>query len=420
MSKLTSLILGCALLTGCKGKPEHKEPPPQTGSAQPAGDAKWIDKLPQVSAGDTQLLMQFAIGLVRIGADGSLQVANAPSAAATDPRNPGGDPMAAGKAVQLAGLGDALGLPPVKAREESLLGVVETGQGSGSGSAADQNPADVAFARLAHPVFAQGAPAPPRRVTSGFALAHPGDVSGGVIVFADAGAKASVLVDVLAQTGGFVAVRRGNQVGALPIQLDRHAPALTSPLHPWFELRLGPTLELESVPAKPTAIASIDKVADAVKAAGAKAVDVLVDDKSKVQDVVAAVDQLRAAGIEAIGLGRVAGTDGGTRGEVPARVITWDFYLSEGDKAVNDQIRAALDPGFPPMRACYMAELLKAKDLAGEGQLDITVLASGKVQGASATGLPPALIACAVNAAKALTFPGGASKISTKIAFAPR
>lgn len=409
-----------AVLAACKGKEAGKQAPPTQGSAQGSGDARWVEKLPAVTAGDPQLLIQFAIGLVRIGADGSIAVATAPSAAPVDPRAPS-DPFGAAKAVPLAGLGEALGLPPIVARPESAFGVIENAGSAGSGTA--ENPADIAFARLGHPVPAGGAPVPPKRATSAFALIHPNDVSGGVMVFADATASAGTLVDVLAQTGGFLAVRNGSKLGALPLALDRHAPAPNSPHKSWFEVRLGPTIELEAVPAKPIPVESIAKLGEVAKAAGATAVDLLVGPDTKVQDVVAAVEQLRAANIDAIGLGRAPGADTGKRGDQGPRVLAWDFYMADVDKTATEKFQAALDPTYEPMRECYRAALAKTPDLSGTAQLAVFVAANGKVSGADAAGVPSALIACAVTAAKAATFPTGGTagaKVTAKLGFFPR
>ena len=359
MNKLTLIAVGLAALASCKGKESAKQAPAQTGSAQPAGgDARWAEKLPSVSGGDMQMLTSYAIGLVSIAVDGSLQLAAAPAKSATDPRTPGPDLFVGAKPVALDKLGEELGLPPIVARPESALGVIEAGS-AGSGSAAAENPVDAAFARLGHPVTAGGAPAPAKRLTTAFALAHPNDVSGGVMVFADARAPAGALVDVLAQTGGFLAVKNGAKLGALAVSVDRHAPVPVAPNKPWFELRLGKTIELESVPAKPITVESLAKVGDAAKAAGVSAVDVLVGPDTKVQDVVTAVEQLRAANVDAIGLGRVPDAEAGTRGEQGPRVVAWDFYMADIDDAAAPHYQAALDPAYEPMRVCYRAALAK-------------------------------------------------------------
>lgn len=424
MTKLTSLVIGCALVAGCKDN--KTKPTAQTGSATsaPAGDPAWAKKLPSVGGGETALLLKYAIGLVRIDAAGKLQVAEAPRVAAADPRTPGADPLAGGKPVELGDLGTALGLPPVVPRPESALGVVEA---EGSGSAAGQNPADVAYAKLGHPVPANGAPVPPKRMTGAFALAHPNDVSGGVIVFADATAPATALVDVLAQTGGFLAVRNGDKLGALPLALDRHAPAPGAPGKQWFEVRLGSSggpLELEAVPSKAIQIAAIEKLGEAVKAANATAVDILVGPQNKVQDVVATVEQLRGAGVEAIGLGWLPGADGGTRGDEGPRVVAWDFYMADTDKDVAAKFKAALEPAWEPMRACYRALLAKPPEVSGTATLEVFVGSNGKVAGSESRNVVPAVANCAATAVKPLQFPmppqPGGTKLSINVAFLPR
>lgn len=423
MTKLTSLVIGCALVAGCKDN--KTKPTAQTGSAtQQAGDPAWAQKLPSVGSGETALLLKYAIGLVRIDAAGKLQVAEAPRVDAADPRTPGADPFAGGKPVELGDLGNALGLPPIVPRPESALGVVEA---EGSGSAAEQNPADVAYAKLGHPVAAMGAPVPPKRMTGAFALGHPNDVSGGVIVFADASSPATSLVEVLAQTGGFLAVHNGDKLGALPISLDRHAPAPGMPAKPWFEVRLGAAggpLELEAVPSKALQIAAVEKLGEAVKAANATAVDILVGPQNKVQDVVAAIEQLRGAGVDAIGLGWLPGADGGTRGDQGPRVVAWDFYMADTDKDVAATFKAALDPAWETMRTCYRALLAKPPEVSGTASLEIFVGSNGKVAGSESRNVPPAVANCAATAVKPLQFPmppqPGGTKLSVQIAFVPR
>lgn len=413
VTKLTTIVIGCVLAAGCKDSAK-KQPPPQSGSAQ-AGDPRWADTLPAVTGDAPKLLREFAIGLVKIDADGSLRVASAPSTGPADPTVSGADPFSAADKVQLGELREALGLPAVAASADSVFAPVdEAGSAAGSGSAAADNPLDVAYARLGHPVTAGGAPAPARRMTSAWSLVHANDVSGGVMVFTDAAAPANVLVDVIAQTGGFLAVRRDGKLGALPLALDRHAPAKTVPTRRWFELRLGATIELEQVPGTPVTIPSTDKIAEAVKAAGVQAVDVLVGGQTKVQDVVAVIEQLRSANVDAIGFGGVPGPDGGVRGNQGPRVVAWDFFVPDADKAATQTFRAGLDAAYEPMRTCYQAALAKKADLAGSVQLQITVAANGKVSGAEAKGLP-ALVACAVTAAKAATFPTPSTSAGTKL-----
>ncbi len=423
-----TLLVTCALVAGCKDKQagQHAPPPSPSGSAaadQPiVADPQWADKLPSVSGGDTQLLTQFAIGLVRIKADGSLAVASAPTTAPADARAAGTDPFAGGKVIQLGGLSDALGLPPVKPRTESVYGVIE--EGSASGSAAAGNPTDVAFAQLGHPVAAVGAPAPPRRMTTAFALSHPNDVSGGVMVFAAADASATTLVDVLSYTGGFLAVRNAGKLGALPLQLDRHAPAPMAPTRTWLEVRLGSAIEIEMVPGTATQVASLDKLGEAVKATGATTVDLLVSQQTKVQDVVNAIEQLRAVKIEAIGIGAVPGQDGGTRGKAGGRIVMWDVFVPGVDAAAIGEYRKALEPVFAPMLTCYDAERGKTKaQVKGTTTIEIFVSADGKVQGAKSTLAKP-LAGCLDEAFKAVpvTVPAAgaaAGKLTAKLAFLP-
>jgi hypothetical protein len=104
-------------------------------------------------------------------------------------------------------------------------------------------------------------------------------------------------------------------------------------------------------------------------------------------------------------------------------VLAWDFYMADVDKTATEKFQAALDPTYEPMRECYRAVLTKTPDLGGTAQLAVFVAPNGKVSGAEAAGAPPALVACAVTAAKAATFPTGGTagaKVTAKVAFLPR
>jgi hypothetical protein len=397
------------VVIGCSDKKPSKkaDPPPATPPAAPG--AVSIGRLPELADGDTKIQLDTTAGAVGIDAAGKITVKAAPV-------GPAADPLAGGKDTQLAELASALGMTPPKPRTATFA----TLEGQGSGSA-DGNPTDVLFAKLGHPVDASGAPPPPVRATSAFGLVHAYDVSAGVVVFADAQAPAAALVDALAQTGGFVAVRKGQELRALPVAIDRQPPAPVAPGRPWVEVRLGKAIELEVVPGKPVAVASLDKLGEAVTAAKADAIDLLVAADTKVQDVVTAIGQLRAAKVEAIALGR-APADAGSRGDQGPRVLAWDFFLQDSARPDPAPFRAALDGSLEAMRKCYRDALAKTPDLAGTARLQFFLGAKGLTT-SEAKEVPKALEQCVLGAIKLAKLPGTSSagaNASVKISFLPR
>jgi hypothetical protein len=389
VTKLCLLLVVTAL--GCRDSKKVTKQEPTAGSA--AADPAWIDRLPEV-AGGSKVSLDTAAGLVGIKSDGSIVVGKPPAAAA-DPRHLASDPLAGAKAVQLAALTKELGITPVAPRKETAY--------APSSAEAPENAADALYARLGHPSQASGAPPPPKRATTVFALAHAHDVDAGVIVFADAKAPASVLVDVLAQTGGFLAVRNGRELGVLPLAFDRQPPAAVAPDKPWTEVRLGPAIEIEAVPSAATKVPALDKLELTVPAA-----DLLVAPETKVQDLIAAIGSLRAAKVDALGFGHVpTGADAATRGEHGPRVLAWDFTIQgPGDAAT---LHAAFDGALEPIRTCYTKELAKTPALAGTARLQFLVRDGAKVPTVDVLDVPRSLVACVGSAIKAAKFPAPGS-----------
>jgi hypothetical protein len=411
VTKLLLLLAVAAL--GCRdSKKPTKQADPTPGAAQ---DPAWIDRLPQVAGADSKLSLDMAAGLVSIKRDGTIYVVKPPAAAA-DPRHLASDPLAGAKPVQLAELTKQLGIAPVTPRTESAYAPA-----TGSGDA-PENAADAQYARLGHPSQASGAPPPAKRATTVFALAHAHDVTAGVIVFADAQAPASVLVDVLAQTGGFLAVRRGRELGALPLAFDRQAPAAVSPDKTWTEVRLGPAIEVETVPSAATKVAAIDKLADAVKVPAA---DVLVAPDTKVQDLLAAIGSLRTANVEALGFGVVPAAnspEAATRGDHGPRVLAWNFS-TQGPGDVG-ALRAAFDGALAPVRDCYTKELAKTPTLTASAQLQFLVRENAQVATVDLLGVPRPLVACVTAAIKAAKYPAPSSaagmNVTATLSFLPK
>jgi hypothetical protein len=432
LSIISLAIASSLAASACKGKDKDAGGGKRAGSAasaaQPADRGPWLSRLPEVGDGGlVGLQLSSAAGLVEIRADGSVRVAQAPSTTSalpsgalsgppqpdlsTEPAGPGTpSPLASARAAVPAEVAGALGLPAVAQRTPSVIGSVD-----GAAPADSDNPIDALFARLGHPEPALGAPPPPARLTKAFAIAHPHDVTAGVIVFADAQAPARVLVDVLAQTGGFVAIRKADTLGALPYAFDRAAPPTGTPDQTWTEARLRSggdaqlSIEVETVPGVPAAVPAID-VGEVITATGAKAVDVLVGPNTTVADVVRTLDQLRVAKLEAVGLGLAPAADSpdasarGSR-EIGPRVLAWNLDMVEVDPTVADAFQAALAAALEPIRACYQAALGKTHDLAGTAQLQVIVAPGSNKAAADVIGLPPQLTSCVTSTIKATPFP---------------
>ena len=122
---------------GCrsKDKPAKQEP---AGSAAPS--SAWLDMLPEVADGGTQLTLDTAAGLVAIKADGSLHVGTPPTSPAPDPRKPGGDPFVNARAVALGELTTALGLPAIAPRGQAAISRWRDRSGSVSAMAGCSSP----------------------------------------------------------------------------------------------------------------------------------------------------------------------------------------------------------------------------------------------------------------------------------------
>jgi hypothetical protein len=396
IEKLT-IALALAACIGCKDKQEPgKQPPAPEQPKAPDRAAAWRDKLPAMTT-SSKLLLEYASGVVEIGADGSVMAtANLAEAA---------------KPVTLDKLAETFGLPPVPPRRDTAFAPA---QGSNAGL---ENPTDVTFAKLGHPSLASGAPVPAKRLTTAFGVAHPADVSGGVVVLADASAPAAVLVDVLAKVGGFVAVRKDKSLAALPLAIDRSPPAAQKPDQRWVELRLDATSQLERVPSAPIEVATIDKLGAALAPLSTDAVDVLVGPQTRVTDLVAAIEQLRAAKVEAIGLGRAPAAnsdDDKARRVAGPRVVAWDFSIGGEGKVDVAPFRTAFDATLEPMRACFTAK--KAKP--AQAQVRFVVAESKKPTMLEVAGIEPALAPCIRNAITAATFPPAMNlPVSARIAF---
>lgn len=405
VNKLLLVVAVTSLVAGCKdSKTKTKPSEPAQGSADPAAaDTQWVERLPETDE-VTKLSLEMTAGLVGIKADGSIYTGKAQPL--------GTPPLADASATKLDQLVTALGIAPIAKQPDDSFAALEP---TGAGGDADH------FTQLAHPSRASGAPAPAKRESTVFAVKHPHEVSAGVVVFADAKAPASVLVDVMTQTGGFLAVRRGQELGALPLSFDRQGPPAVAPDKVWIEVRIGKPIELERVPSKALSIESIDKLAEAVQ--DATAIDMLVGPDTTVQDLVNAVGALRTTKVGAIGVGRapaLGSPEAAARGDQGARVIAWNFNLQgQGDVAT---IRAAFDTALEPIRTCYLKALEKKKDLAGTAQVQLLVTEKAGTEKADVVGAPPVLVQCVTPALKAAKIPASGvagNVISARISFLP-
>jgi hypothetical protein len=401
---VTTRLILIALLAavGCKDKKQPESQP--APGAKPASDA-WIEQLPELTTGTSQLLIRHASNVVRIAADGSISAGATPETV---------------KTVTLDGLEAALGLVPVVPRRDTGFASVE------GGTLGLENPTDIKFAKLGHPALASGYPTLPNRLTSAYAIAHPSDVSGGIIVLAEAAAPATVLVDVLAKTGGFVAVRTGKTLAALPLAIDRHPPAAIVPTHRWHELRLTKPIELGQIPSYHDVLDTLD--AAKVTELKTDAIDLLVAPETKVQDVVNGVRTLRAANIDAIGFGR-APAAGSPDAEARKRdhawyTIAWDFAVA-ADKLDPAPLRAAFDALLEPMGSCYVSNAFskrpktKAPVLGNTVRAKFVVHANQKVDSIDVTGADAAVTKCVIDLLAAGKFPKPASavQLDVRIAF---
>ncbi len=395
-----SLVAVALVLCACKDKAPAKQAPKTTEHPAPAVAPLPVDKLVDNPVAGPRVSTHMLRGIVVIAADGSLQVRSAKGDAAT----------------KLDTLAKDLDLPDVTKRKPAAFAAE-----AGSGSAEDINPIDAQSAALGHPEPASGVPVPPQRQTTAFAIAHPHDVDAGIVVLADAAAPAGVLVDVLAATGGFIAVKRGPELGALPFAFDRQEPPFAPPTKRWLELQLGKPSIIQLVPGAEMP-SDMNDLGEIIKTTKVNALDILVAPDSKVADVVGAIELARGAGISAIGLGRVApptALDASSRKSKGHRVLAWDFFMQNQDKTDVTPFRGAFDAALEPIHACYEKQTVKGT-LEGTAKLEMLVETTGKVADLQLTGVPKPLASCVGDAMKAATFPPVATpvKVTAQLAFA--
>lgn len=435
VTKLPLLLLAL-LVVGCKDKAPAKQAPKGIQSAESAQSASAFN-VPTVDSQGPTLGVIGTANVVMLDPAGALRIGSIDSKDGKPPfivvtRS---DSAYNGSAVStpntsIATLAKDLGLPEIAKRRPSAFGAagdVGSGSGAGSDSAMAANPTDVQFAQLGHPEPATSAPIQAPRLSKAFAIAHPFDVSAGIVVLADAKAPATALVDVLAITGGFIAVKRGAELGALPFAFDRQQPPLVAPNKPWLELRMGTPTLISIVPGLPMQ-SDMNKLPDVIKTSGMKAIDILVSADSKVSDLVAAMELARGAGIDAIGLGRIGKPntpDTVTRDYVGPRVLAWDFFMQNMDKTDPTPFRKAFDATVEPIYACYVKAAPSAKKseigVGGVGRVELLVETTGKVSDLQTTGVAAPLATCTADALKAATFPPIATpvKITAQLAFVP-
>jgi len=429
----SSLLVVALLAVGCKGKEPAKQAPVPEAKVQ-AGINATAFNVPAVDGTGPKLAIVGTAPTVQIDAAGSLHIGSIESNDGKPEARGSGQPLIVvtksasayeGKPpnTSLATLAKELGLPEIAKRRPSTF-AAEGAAGSATGSDAPANPADVQFSQLGHPEPATSVPVQAPRVTNAFAIAHPYDVSAGVVVFADANAPATSLADVLGITGGFIAVKRGAELGALPFAFDRQEPPFAAPNRSWLEIRLGKPSILAMVPGKPMP-SDMNNLAEVIKASGLKALDILVAADTKVSDLVASIEMARGAGVESIALGRVPAPNTPetmTREYTGPRLLAWDFFMQNQDKTDVTPFRTAFDAVLQPVHDCYTKELAKTKDAGGTAKLELLVETTGKVADLQATGVPKPLAACAGAAFEKAAFPpiATAVKITAQLAFVPR
>jgi hypothetical protein len=275
-----------------------------------------------------------------------------------------------------------------------------------------------------------GAPAQPTRqatIAGEVTSAKPEDVRA-VVVAAPTG-KASVLVQVITETHGLIAVMHGGQLRPLRIMFHPRGDVSRAEVARWLEARLETTgVVVEAVPSPSTTIAWADLRAG--KLAGARdlprleaqiPVDVLVTPDIDVQRLIDALVALDAAGARVIGLGlapKPGSDEAKLRGRsIPAIAIGTPSSQGDLDKAV---IHAKVREHRPKLTHCYEQALLAKPALAGTVIVKFFIRPDGKVAAATASGVDPDIASCVADVIKEIEFPksnSGGAQVSYPFVF---
>jgi len=255
------------------------------------------------------------------------------------------------------------------------------------------------------------------------------------VVAAEPAAKATALVDAVAASEGSILVEHAGAVRVLRVQFarDREREDLDykrTDQAPFIEVRVtAQGIEVEGVPSPPTKLPfdltalnkTVAVLAERQRFKGA-AVDVLVGDDVRAQQLVDIVDALARGGVTSIGIGKRSSIDDAQtkhRGtwkrsfKVATGGIVFENQKSLDDDTrfgLEDEIRGAIKAAEPALRRCYDQALLTNPDLGGAGKVTFSTDPTGKVTKATHADLDPLVAECFVAALQKLTLAKRTSK----------
>jgi hypothetical protein len=247
-------------------------------------------------------------------------------------------------------------------------------------------------------------------------------------VAAEPAAKATALVDAVAASEGSILVEHAGAVRVLRVQFarDREREDLDykrTDQAPFIEARVtAQGIEVEGVPSPPTKLPfdltaltqTVAVLAERQRFKGA-AVDVLVGDDVRAQQLVDIVDALARGGVTSIGIGKRSSIDDAQathRGtwkrsfKVATGGIVFENQKSLADDTrfgLEDEIRGAIKAAEPALRRCYDQALLTSPDLGGAGKVTLSTDPTGKVTKATHADLDPLVAECFVAALQKIT-----------------
>jgi hypothetical protein len=247
--------------------------------------------------------------------------------------------------------------------------------------------------------------------------------------------RASVLVDVVTNTSGMIAVICKGAVRPLRLQFSNRDSGSAGESR-WVEVRVGANgLEIEGVPEAAVAVpwtsgpvdakalaAALDKARASSSIAALAPVDVLASPDTTAQRLIDVVVALDAAGVRMIGLGstpKPESVQAKVRGHRPPPRVVLGQPLASGDIFKKD-IRETVKGKETELLACYQA--LAEPRPQGTVVTQFVISANGKVQQASAGGGDPKLATCVKSVIEKLTFPkprSGIVQVNYPLTFRP-
>jgi len=231
------------------------------------------------------------------------------------------------------------------------------------------------------------------------------------MIFMAPTAKATKLIELVAQTDAAIAVSHEGKIRPLRLQFDLRDGAGRGSEY-WLEVRVSAKgMVIEAVPDAPIEVATLAELGAALEKArtarGAEdraPVDVLVDADIDVQRLVDVVVALDTAGVRTIGMGAAPNPDElSRRGKrMPRTTIGHPNAQGDLDKAV---IRRVVKTSLPKITDCYAKGLATNPALAGTVMVQFFITPNGKVTSSTATGVDPDVAICVAAVIKALEFP---------------